>query len=95
MTNITRILFLSLISLLAAACASGSEKIDKHQLGEQSVILCEEPRPEVCTREYNPVCALLKDGRTQTSSTACTACANREVIGYKMGECSSSVNTEK
>jgi len=51
------------------------------------LIICEEPRPQICTREYNPVCATMKDGTTRTDSTGCTSCSDPKVVGYKMGAC--------
>jgi len=51
------------------------------------LIICEEPRPQICTHEYNPVCAKMKDGSTKTGSTGCTSCSDTEVVGYKMGAC--------
>lgn len=43
---------------------------------------CPEERPEVCTREFQPVCA---DGKTYGND--CTACANTSVQGYTEGAC--------
>lgn len=50
--------------------------------------VCSEPRPEVCTQEYVPVCGFRSDGASKTYSNKCTACAEEEIIGYKNGECS-------
>ena len=50
------------------------------------VTQCTEPRPQVCTMEYAPVCAdLLAGGRKQYAS-ACNACADDAVSGYLNGE---------
>jgi hypothetical protein len=81
---------LSLVSLgfLTAGCAtSADEKKDINEPGALDLILCEEPRPHVCTREYDPVCATRKDGTTITESTGCTSCSDPEVVGYKKGAC--------
>jgi len=78
---------LALSSLLLFACASHSEKNDIHEPGALDLILCEEPRPQICTLEYDPVCATLGDGSTKTDATGCTACSDSNVVGYKMGEC--------
>jgi hypothetical protein len=82
------------LSLLTVACATNSEQNEENNINEPGaldLILCEEPRPEVCTREYNPVCGSLKDGSTRTGSTGCTSCSDLEVVGYKMGACSKEV----
>ncbi len=79
---------LACLSLLLVACATTSEeKNDINEPGALDLILCEEPRPQVCTREYNPVCATLKNGSLKTGSTGCTSCSDPEVVGYKMGAC--------
>ena len=50
--------------------------------------ICEDPRPEVCTMDYNPVCGLRSDGTViKTFGNACTACSEKETMGYKSGEC--------
>jgi hypothetical protein len=49
--------------------------------------MCPEERPQICTREYNPVCASLTDGGTKTYATGCTACADPLVTGWIAGAC--------
>ena len=53
--------------------------------------LCRDPRPEVCTREYRPVCAdrVGEDGRAEqvTRPNACEACSDPEVRGHRPGAC--------
>lgn len=57
---------------------------------------CKDPRPEVCTREYKPVCAKKDNGvrcvttpcpsaDNVTASNACTACSDKDVLGYIPG----------
>ena len=48
---------------------------------------CEEPRPQVCTRDYRPVCARSDSKPYETAGNACTACSSAEVAGYVEGEC--------
>ena len=93
MLKVTRYISLFFLSLLLVACATTSDEPIKrnYEPGELDLILCEEPRPQICTREYNPVCATLKDGGTKTGSTGCTSCSDPEVVGYKMGACSKEV----
>lgn len=47
---------------------------------------CEEPRPQICTREYRPVCAT-KGTQEITYATGCTACSDMSVIKYRPGAC--------
>lgn len=49
--------------------------------------LCTEPRPEICTQEFIGVCATLADGSRRTAATGCTACADANVVGWRLGEC--------
>ncbi len=59
---------------------------------------CTEPRPEMCTREYRPVCADVDTGircvkapcpskDRKEYSNACTACSDSKVYGYILGNC--------
>ncbi len=54
---------------------------------EQEAIVCKAPRPEMCTREYRPVCGLFADGTFKTFGNACTACSNENVVRYIPGPC--------
>jgi len=89
MLNILRVSLLFSLAFTLLACETYSE--EKQQInnepGALDLILCEEPRPEVCTREYDPVCATLQNGSTRTASTGCTSCSDPSVVGYKMGAC--------
>jgi hypothetical protein len=76
-------ILLSLAALLSA-CASVSTADKLSGLTD-----CPEQRPQICTREYNPVCGHLADASTQTYATGCTACADPTVIGWVAGECPS------
>ncbi|QEI12209.1 hypothetical protein [Cellvibrio japonicus] len=59
---------------------------------------CPEQRPQICTMEFNPVCAKRDTGircvkapcpssTQQTFSNACMACADPQVISYRPGSC--------
>ena len=51
------------------------------------LVLCTEPRPEICTQDYTPVCGQHKDGSRTTYSNSCTACSNPDVVGSLPGAC--------
>ena len=55
---------------------------------EDPVAQCSEPRPQVCTMEYNPVCARRMDDTSGTYSSPCNACADDSVTRYVPGVCS-------
>ncbi len=50
-------------------------------------IQCVDPRPQVCTMEYNPVCAVVSDGISKQYSSPCNACADDAVKNYLAGAC--------
>jgi len=50
-------------------------------------VVCKEPRPQMCTMEYLPVCAELNNESFKTYPSGCSACADVNVIKYKAGEC--------
>ena len=88
MLKVLRLLPVISLAILAAGCATSSdEKNNLNEPGVLDIILCEEPRPQICTREYDPVCATLKDGSTRIGATGCTSCSDSEVVGYKKGAC--------
>ena len=57
--------------------------------GPQTTLVtqCTEPRPQVCTMEYAPVCAELGGGGKKEYSSPCNACADDAVAGYLSGAC--------
>ena len=75
------ILIILLTFLLLIGCSSTHNKIEKE------VTACTDPRPEMCTQDYNPACGLLENGGEKTYSNACTACSDSAVASYKPGAC--------
>lgn len=67
--------------ILLAGCETSGQTT---QLEER----CMEPRAQVCTREYRPVCGLRDTGEWQEYGNGCTACADSQVLGYTLGQCS-------
>jgi hypothetical protein len=51
-------------------------------------IVCTAPRPQVCTRDYRPVCGIKADGTRQTYGNGCGACADANVLRHIPGPCS-------
>ena len=50
--------------------------------------LCSEPRPQVCTMEFLPTCAVLDAGERKEFASPCVACSDSRVVGYVSGSCS-------
>ena len=72
---------LLLALLVVGGCASGPEDrlAGHHQ--------CPPQRPQMCTMEYAPVCALLENGRRKEYASGCNACSDKQVIGYDDDAC--------
>ena len=71
-----------LLALVTGGCASSHETTGDRD-ATSTMTACTEPRPQICTREYRPVCATLADGSTKTYATGCTACSDPKVSGYR------------
>ncbi|MDH3401689.1 MAG: SgcJ/EcaC family oxidoreductase, partial [Chromatiales bacterium] len=82
--------------LFAAGCSATA--LDKATEAELDVV-CQDPRPQMCTMDYRPVCGLRDTGircvttpcpstEWKTYSNGCTACSDAQVFGYVIGECS-------
>lgn len=71
---------------VAAGCTT-SPPADQAGDGADALIPCEEPRPEMCTMHYAPVCGALEDGGGKIYSNACVACSDRKVTDYSDGAC--------
>ena len=87
------------ITFLCISCSvSVTNETEKQHIDSNDSTKCKEPRPEICTREYMPVCATKNTGvvcvttpcpstEEKTYATGCTACADPKVIKYKQGQC--------
>lgn len=85
-------LSITVLSLICIACSAKTAAVNP------LTVQCTDPRPQICTMDYTPVCAT-KDNRvrcvttpcqsteTKTYSNGCGACANPAVISYIPGEC--------
>jgi len=70
------------------SCADTANKENAAKQANTKVFTaCSEPRPQLCTSEYNPACAKLKDSSMKTYATGCTACSDQNVSGYYPGAC--------
>lgn len=62
------------------ACTTTPEK-------GQVANLCKDPRPQICTMIYMPVCGLDDNNDFNTYASGCNACSRSEVLGYNEGAC--------
>jgi len=85
------------ISMPAFAGGSSPEKINsvsdgatlkvEDNIESDALVTCPEPRPQMCTMDYRPVCAQMKDGSSKEYSNGCTSCSDPNVSGYRDGAC--------
>lgn len=74
--------------LVATACATDGKPGDAEATkAAPASFNCSEPRPQVCTMIYAPVCAEYDDGSSETLASACNACAVATVTAYAKGPC--------
>ena len=87
------------VAALSGACAAAdAPQPPSQQPSSQPYVACTNPRPEICTRDYRPVCAQVDTGKrcvtvpcdssvNETRGNACSACGDPKVIGYRAGAC--------
>ena len=84
------------VAALSGACAAADAP--QPSAPQPAYVACTNPRPEVCTRDYRPVCAQVDTGKrcvtvpcessvNETRGNACSACGDPKVIGYRAGAC--------
>ena len=79
---------LPLLSMVVVACWSSENSLfDDDSTAATAVVLCKNPRPEMCTMMYLPVCATHTNGERKTYSNVCSACRVEQVLSYRMGAC--------
>ena len=92
--SLTALFLVVLLSISPGLMAGGEEDSDAlQQLDSQSssqeseAIICTDPRPQMCTMDYSPVCGKKSDGTYKTYSNGCGACSDHEVVEFLEGEC--------
>ncbi len=100
MKFVRRTLVFIAVSVFLSACNATPQnaEVDKtvveKSVVEKSVVeavnvenKCKDPRPQMCTMIYQPVCGLNKDGVFKTYASDCSACADSNVVGYNDEAC--------
>ncbi|MCK4840009.1 MAG: hypothetical protein KAS94_14490 [Desulfobulbaceae bacterium] len=87
------------ILFLAIASTSCAGTIpEKVPAVTNAAVACTDPRPQICTQDYTPVCATRDTGircvttpcpatEDITYSNGCSACSDKNVISYRPGSC--------
>ena len=75
---------------LGAACAP-APATGEATSSVPDLTACEDPRPQVCALNYDPVCGYHGDDNYKTGGktygNACSACADDAVSGHRPGAC--------
>ena len=87
MTERRRIGLTLLLGLLLSCAAGTTNVVRPVQAPSSEPTICAEPRPQMCTRQYRPVCAELQGGGSATRGNACSACADENVVSYVTQAC--------
>jgi len=77
-------LFCILLLLVTIGCSTHDNGSSKSVV---NIIRCEDPRPEICTQEYVPVCGERINSSRKTYGNACNACSDINVVQYQNGPC--------
>jgi hypothetical protein len=72
----------------APACAQQPTPTQPAPPASPGQATCTAPRPQVCTKDYRPVCGTRIDGTRQTYGNGCDACADANVVSHIPGPCS-------
>lgn len=97
----TNFLLVLCLALSTTSCANtDAQETPEPESGQNEPVVCTEPRPQICTMDYTPVCATRDTGircvttpcpttENKTYSNGCTACSDKSVISYQAGSCES------
>ena len=81
-----KIVAVAMSSFVAVACSPVPPAGEAMSPGS-GLTACADPRPQLCTLQYDPVCGFAGDGKNKTYSNACSACADQSVSGQRPGAC--------
>jgi hypothetical protein len=85
-------------SLVLLSACSYEQLTPPRPLPDTAAIQCMDPRPQICTQDYRPVCAIRDTGvrcatepcestELRTYSNACSACSDSQVLSHVEGAC--------
>ena len=97
--DLVRFLGIRLIALGCLTAVTGCTSLPADVFGQSpadlevpdtltlQTIQCQEPRPKICTLQYEPVCAVMESGSINTYPSACNACADIAVSAWRPEPC--------
>jgi len=80
-----KLTIVAVISILVVACSTPTS--ERAAMPASDLTQCEDPRPQICTANYDPVCGQLGDGSYKTYANGCSACGDAAVSGHRAGAC--------
>ena len=80
-------LLIFVLLVMSGCAATEPTKFNETRQDNPKRQICSEPRPEMCTQQYDPVCGQFSQGGNQTYSNWCSACSDKAVESYVPGEC--------
>jgi hypothetical protein len=92
MIRLSRHVAVSLLLAILALVSGCQSYVKDDQSGADSepvveMEMCVDPRSEICTMEFAPVCGVRDGGEKESFPNGCGACSNQEIVGYLPGEC--------
>jgi hypothetical protein len=72
---------------LAAGACSPAPSTEKAAPPAPERTACQDPRPQICTAHYDPVCGFTGEDTYKTYANACAACSDKRVSGHRPGAC--------
>lgn len=87
MPRFTWILIVVAISNFLTTACSPQPPVREAVSAGPDLSACEDPRAQVCTLQYDPVCGHLGGDDHKTYGNACAACADSAVSGHRPGTC--------
>lgn len=87
MKKIYYIILYFLLGVFAMPNSVLSDEAAQYNKKNNTMTMCKDPRPQICTQDYRPVCGQRADASFQTYSNGCGACSDKNVKGYRDGVC--------
>lgn len=87
MLRCTRLLMVVAMTGSAGVACSPAPPAGEAAASGPELIVCVDPRPQICTAHYDPVCGRDGDGEYKTYANACSACSDGAVSGHRPGAC--------
>ncbi len=75
-----KLLSILLLTTITACTVNPEQK-------NNNIVSCKDPRPQMCTMDYNPVCGFISPNQIKTFSNGCVACSDSKVLSHTNNVC--------